>query len=275
MIYTDDKLPAKICELPGFLLSPYFTGRGDELQQIERVFSISSGDLPQRCIIHGMPGVGKTQLALKFATLACQNRQYPYVFWVSGVSVEKLSQDVSKIVDLVRLSGWHALNQASKLTAARAWLEDSTAARSWLVILDNVSEETAMTILRDFLPRENFKGRVLITTRIAAIVERFTALGTLSELALQPPGIGHAIAMLVAGAHLKHEGREGASDIKIERLVQSVGNLPLAIDQAASYMRETRSSPQEVLDVYNSEEVLEVSEESGKYLEIDGRLRYE
>ena len=230
------------------------------------MFSTSSGDPPARCVIHGMPGVGKTQLALKFAMLAFQNRQYPYVFWVSGVSVEKLSQDVSKMVDLVRLPGRHTLNQASRLTAARAWFEDSTAVRSWLVVLDNVSEETAIKILRDFLPRENCNGRLLITTRIAAIVERFTASGTLSQLALQPPGISHAVTMLVAGAHLEQEDRERASYITIEHLVQSVGNLPLAIDQAASYMRETRSSPQEVLDVYNSEEVSEVSGESGKFL---------
>lgn len=215
MIYTDDKLPAKICELPNFLLSPYFTGRGDELQQIERVFSISSGDLPQRCVIHGMPGVRKTQLALKFATLAFQNRQSPYVFWVSGVSVEKLSQDISKMVDLIRLPGRHTLNQASKLTTARAWLEDSTAARSWLVVLDNVSEEAATTTLRDFLPRENCKGRLLITTRMAAMVERFTASGTLFQLALQPLGVGQAVVMLVAGAYLEQDGREGASDTNI------------------------------------------------------------
>lgn len=56
-----------------------------------------------------MPGVGKTQLALKFAMLAFQKGQYPYVFWVSGVSVEKLSQDVSKMVDLLRLPGRHTL----------------------------------------------------------------------------------------------------------------------------------------------------------------------
>ncbi len=215
-----------------------------------------------------MPGVGKTQLALKVATLAFQNGQYPHVFWVSAASVEKLSKDVSKMVDLLRLPGRHTLNQASKLTAARAWLEDSTAARSWLVVLDNVSEETAITMLYDFLPRENCKGRLLITTRLAAMVERFTASGTLSQLALQPPGIGHATAILMAGAHLEQEGWKGASYTNIKYLVRSVGNLPLAIDQAASYIREFGSSPQEVLDAYNSEEVSEVSGESGKYSEM-------
>lgn len=264
MIYIDDKLPAKICELPNFLLSPYFTGRGDELQQIDRAFSTSSGDLPQYCVIHGMPGVGKTQLALKFATLAFQNGQYPYVFWLSAVSVEKLSQDISKAVDLLRLLGRHTLNQASKLTAARGWLEDSTIAKSWLVVLDNVSEETATTTLRDFLPQVNCKGRILMTTRVATITERYTASGGSSQLALQAPGIDDAVAMLSVIAKLEREGKEAANHTDAERLVRSVGSLPLAVDQAASYMRETGCSYQEVLDVYKGDEVLEVRKENSR-----------
>lgn len=181
-----------------------------------------------------MPGVGKTQLALKFATLAFQNDQYPYIFWVSAASVEKLSQDVSKMVDLLCLLGRHTLNQASRLTAARVWLENATAAKSWLVVLDNVGEETATTTLRDFLPRHNCRGRILMTTRIATIAERYTALGGSPLLALQPPEIDDAVAILSAAAELEQESMEEVGRADAERLVRSVGNLPLAIDQAAS-----------------------------------------
>lgn len=208
-----------------------------------------------------MPGVGKTQLALKFATLAFQKGQHSYIFWVSAVSVEKLTQDASKLVDLLRLPGRYTLNQASRVTAARAWLEDSTAAKSWLVVLDNLSEETAITILRDFLPRHNHGGRILMTTRTATIAERFTAPGGSSQLALQPPGIDDAIVMLSSGAKLEQKGQKEASCADLEHLVRSVGSLPLAIDQAASFMRHTGSNPQEVLNVYESEEVMEVSEQ--------------
>ena len=250
MIYTDKELPIKICELSTFILSPYFTGRDNKLQQIERLSSTSSDDLPQRCVICGMPGVGKTQLALKFAIFAFQNGQYPYVFGVSAALVEKLSQDVSKMVDLLRLPGRHTLNQASKLTTARTWLEDSTASRSWLVVLDNMNEETTMTMLHGFLPRDNCQDRLLITTRIATIAQRYTTSGGISQSALQPPRIEDAIEILSAGAKRQREGMEEVSRADAERLVRSVGNFPLAIDQAASYMRENGSSAQEVLDVY-------------------------
>ncbi len=90
-----------------------------------------------------MPGPGKTQLALKFATLVFQKGQHPYVFWVSAVSVEKVTRDFSKLADRLRLPGRYTLDQASKLTMTRAWLEEPTAGRSWLVVFNNVSEETA------------------------------------------------------------------------------------------------------------------------------------
>jgi len=174
--------------------------------------------------------------------------------------VEKLTRDFSKLVDLLRLPGRYTLDQVSKLTVARAWLEDPTAARGWLVVLDNVTQETSV-MLRDILPRRNSEGRLLFTTRTKKIADVFTGPGNLSQLALQPPGMGDAVAMLSAGAGIERESGGEASYADAEQVVRSVGNLPLAIDQAASYMRETGSSPQEVLNVYESEEVIEVNKQ--------------
>ncbi len=204
-----------------------------------------------------MPGVGKTQLALKFASLASQRSQYAYVFWMSAASVEKLTRDFSKLVDLLRLPGWSALDQASKVTVARAWLEDPTAAKSWLVVLDNVTQETSV-ILRDMLPRRNSGGRLLLTTRTTKIADVFTAPGKSSQLALQPPGTGDAVAMLSAGAGMEREGAMAASYADAEQVVRFVGKLPLAIDQAASFIRDTGRSANEILDIYRSEEAVEV-----------------
>ena len=268
----DDRTPTSVCELPSSLLSPHFTGRNDELQEIEHRFNTSSIDQPGRCIIHGMPGLGKTQLALKFATLAFQKGQHPYVFWVSAVSVEKLTRGLSKLADLVRLPGRQTLDQASRLTVVRAWLEDQTAAKSWLVVLDNVSEETAV-MLRDALPRKNHRGRLLMTTRTAKIAAVFGALGESSQLALQPLKLGDAIAMLVAGANKERENGQEVSHTDAEHLVRLVGNLPLAIDQAASFMRETGSGLREVLDMYKSDEVSEVIETRDKDSEVAVSLR--
>jgi hypothetical protein len=80
-----------------------------------------------------------------------------------------------------------------------------------------------------------------------------TVPGKSLMLALQPPGIDDAVAMLVAGAGLGGGRSEEASHADLKRLVRSVGNLPLAVDQAAY-----GSSMKELLDLYESEEIVEV-----------------
>ncbi|KAL8874887.1 MAG: hypothetical protein Q9198_006681 [Flavoplaca austrocitrina] len=64
--------------------------------------------------------------------------------------------------------------------------------------------------------------------------------------------------MLAAGARRGGEGTEDASYADLEPLVRSVGHLPLAIDQAASYLKESGSSTKELLDLYQSQEIIEV-----------------
>ncbi|KAL8885668.1 MAG: hypothetical protein Q9215_006511 [Flavoplaca cf. flavocitrina] len=253
---SDHRLPASIRELPDAILSSHFTGRVDELQQIDRAFSASSSDLPARCVIHGMPGVGKTQLALQHATLASEQSKDMYTFWVSAASVEKLARDFSKLVDLC-LPGRHALDQATKLTLARAWLEDPTAAKKWLLVLDNVTQETSRMILEEILPRRNSGGRLLFTTRTASIAESCTISSKSLMIALQPPGLHDAVKMLAAGARRDGEGTEDASYADLEPLVRSVGHLPLAIDQAASYLKRYGGT-KELLDLYQSEDIMEV-----------------
>lgn len=216
-----------------------------------------------------MPGVGKTQLALRYARLAFERGQDEYIFWVSAGSVEKLARDFSKVADLLRLSYQNALDQATKLVVARAWLEDSTTKKNWLLILDNVTRETITMMLFDIVPRRNSNGRLLFTTRTATIADSCTIPDQSLTIALQPPGIDDAIATLAAGAEMGGESRNEVSNADLERLVRSVGDLPLAIDQAASYSKGYASSMKELLDLYKSEETMEVT---GKH-DIDFKTR--
>ena len=85
-------------------------------------------------------------------------------------------------------------------------------------------------------------------------------------LALQPPSIDDAVAILLEQSGNGRAGQRSASDAELESLVASVGNLPLAIDQAASYMKAYKSSVRDLLGIYKSENIVEVMMRHGKSL---------
>jgi hypothetical protein len=54
-------------DAPLDLLSIYFTGCQKELADSQRILDVVRDDMPARCVVHGMHGRGKTELALQFA----------------------------------------------------------------------------------------------------------------------------------------------------------------------------------------------------------------
>jgi hypothetical protein len=62
-----------------------------------------------------MPGLGKTQVALKYAELASKEKRYPYIFWISAASIDKLIQGFSKLLDLVAFAGRATLGRVGTL----------------------------------------------------------------------------------------------------------------------------------------------------------------
>jgi hypothetical protein len=209
--------------------------------------------------VHGMPGLGKTQLALQFAVLAKKENRYPYVFWVSATSIGKVTRDFTKLGHLLRLSGHYILDQAAQLTNVRSWLEDTAVTRTWLVILDDVTQETIDVLREDILPRRNCQGRILFTTRTEKVAKSLVkVLGATSEIPLQGLCIDDSVKMLLAGAKMDRRRIEQDGRADIENLIKRVGNLPLAIAHAAAYMREYRCDAMDFLRISQNEEYNDV-----------------
>ena len=93
------------------LLSPHSTSRGEELDGIQKGLGMSHGSAPTHYAVHGMPGVGKTQLALQFAQLSYSQRQYLLVFWILG---EKLNQGFAKVLSGMCSTFGHYPSQEAK-----------------------------------------------------------------------------------------------------------------------------------------------------------------
>jgi hypothetical protein len=249
-------------DAPVDLLSVHFTGREKELACIANALDEAQGDVPTRCVIHGMHGIGKTQLALRFAKTAFDRQRFSLIFWITATTVEKLHQGFSHLLDLVDHPYRALPQQSSRLTAARRWLEESSSV-DWLVVLDDVDRET-LGFLREHLPRKNSRGSILVTTRTEGVAKAVASVGGQQHtvLELQLPDAKDAARLLLG--HLANNGIDAflatpSTASKAEEVVGCVGFLPLAVAQAASFMAETHKSLDNLLDLYKSDHKIDVS----------------
>jgi hypothetical protein len=250
-------------DAPIDLLSPHFTGREGELGDIGKGLGASHGSAPTRYAVHGMPGVGKTQLALQFAKLSYNRQQYSLVFWISGATVEKLNQGFAKVLTLVGHPDYSNSDQNIRLTSARRWFEEpkviGPGPSNWLLVLDNISQD-AVSFLREHLPRKNSTGNILFTTRTRAVAEAVATVAGQQHhiLELLIPSLEHARNQLLKEAGMDSTDPVSPSMNSAEALVKCIGRLPLAISHAASFAKQSHSRLDAMLDLYRSKHKYDV-----------------
>ena len=246
------------------LLSPHFTGREDELDDIGNGLSSSNSNGPTRYALHGMPGVGKTQLTLQFAQLSYNQQRYALVFWISGTTVEKLNQGFAKVLTLVGHPDYSNSDQNIRLTSARRWLEEANmngpGPSNWLLILDNINMDT-VSFLREHLPRKNASGNILFTARTRDVAKAVTTvagqpLHRVFELLV--PNLEHATKQLLKEAGINSTDPASGPINSAEALVKCIGRLPLAISHAASFSKQSQNSLNDVLGLYQSKHKYDV-----------------
>jgi signal recognition particle receptor subunit beta len=260
----------RIFDLPG-LLTPCFTGRDSNLIQLHNILQTptEAETNEQDCIyyrraaIYGMPGSGKTQLALKYASN--YREQYSAVFFVSAARKSTLSDGYERIISLLDLPEKSRTEPAIKIAAARTWLENSRShdGKNWLLIVDNVNPEivegedqnmddmdaTVTDLVRDFLPREGTspRGSILLTTRKPRVAE--TVVGSNSNLCI---GLGEMDKKDAVDLLLRASGQANTSD-SAETIVKELGYHPLAINQAATLMKVAEIDCEHFLESFHEE----------------------
>ena len=248
-------------DAPIDLLSSHFTGREEELNHIAEVLCAGQGNVPARYVVHGMQGLGKTQLALKYAELSFRRQQYSAIFWISGASVEKLHQGFTKVLYLVGHPDRDTPEQGIKLTLARRWLEEHITDSSfkWLLVVDNVAQE-AVGFLREHFPRKNASGNILLTTRTRDVAQAVTTVaGQRHQIVeLRAPDLQCAALLLLREAGINTNDTDPTTIDRAETLVKCVGCLPLAISHAASFAQQSNKNLEDVLLLYQSKHKYEV-----------------
>ncbi|KZP17605.1 TPR-like protein [Athelia psychrophila] len=226
-------------DAPVDLISSCFTGRREDVQCIANAFASPTGSAPARYAIWGMPGLGKSQLGLKYAHSSFESGRHTHIFAISATTVEKLTQGLTGVLELVQHSARHNPDQSVQLTAARHCFEhpEKYGFVQWLIIFDNATSET-VSFLRQHLPRQNANGSILITTRTLEIARALTNVAgqqhPICELKALSPIQSAELLLKTAGIPTS-----AALDLEsAKKLVERMGCLPLAVAQAGALMKQ-------------------------------------
>jgi len=211
--------------------NPHFKGRAELLKALyDKLCQSLPDQYNHRVALYGLGGVGKTQLALEYVYQHYRDNQtYDRVYWVSADSQASFFTALQEIG--VRT---HCVPETADLkppeiaTRVIRWLNTQ---ESLLFVLDNLDDiSVAEEYLLEMAPRRH----MLITTRNEHC-DDIPAEG------LQVPVLdtSEAIELLLRRSKVAAVGEKTEAEIKAaHEIVMELGCLPLAIEQAAAYIRE-------------------------------------
>lgn len=163
------------------------------------------------------------------------------VFWIHAGTHIKFEQDYRKVAKLASIPTYDD-SKVDIRPLVRDWLERPESG-NWILVLDNADSLTDFfgrstnngdvdNALEKFIPQGS-RGTVLVTTRDKVIASRLCDNHVLPWKAMNPD---HAISLFRSHFPLQTE-----SDVQLlDDLLKELSFLPLAIVQAASYLRENR-----------------------------------
>ena len=191
--------------------NPGFTGR-DQLLQVLRE-RLLSGDRAVVQALHGIGGVGKTQIAIEYAHRFASD--YDLGWWIAAEDPALVGNQIAALA--VEL-GCVATGSETAV-AVRAVMTKLRSMDRWLLVFDNAEE--AVDLLT-WLP-SGASGHVLITSRRGGWTE------IAAPVSITPFERAESIQVLRSRV-LK------LSQNHADKLADALGDLPLAIVQAADYL---------------------------------------
>ncbi|KAM3548309.1 hypothetical protein MY1884_009233 [Beauveria asiatica] len=227
-----------------------FTGRRATLETIGKMLTANMGSQARVALI-GMGGVGKTEIVRAFIRSPMAIAAFSSVLWVFAQSRTQAIKSFSKLAAALALAQPSAssnpINSApagvtgtaeipEEVSAVLDWMSEEDN-QDWLLVIDNLDDLESFDI-EDFLPKVSF-GHIIFTSRR-------TSAGRLGQsINISVMSDSEAVQML----HRCSGAKRPAQDDVAMQLTQALGNLPLALDQAAAYIAAQDSSYEHYQDL--------------------------
>lgn len=253
---TDTSTPAT--NGPWFLL-PYsrnelFVGRSSTLQQLNSWIGSPLENrhrgVHKRAALHGLGGIGKTQVVIEWAYKMRQRDDGLSIFWVHASTTERFIEAYTSIARTCQIPGASA-GGSDLLNKVKEWLGSSHQQHPWLMIVDNADDIEVFlersgdagyrAKMHKYLPSSP-NGSVLFTSRSKHAAVDLTEGRTL--ITITEPSPEECIDLI--------RGRLPASTHTVKNissLAKELGYLPLALSQAISYLQKNSLSVPQYLDM--------------------------
>lgn len=178
------------------------------------------------CTDHLQGGCGKTQAALRYAFHARFRYKSGVVFFDAS-STSTLIADFHRVHDFLNLG-----SVSNKIESLKQWFSNQKN-QDWLMIFDNADDLTSVP-LKKYFPASSW-GHIIITGRDQSMIGQLAHVGE----PLKPLDEANAMSVLFA----KTAAPSSPANIKeAKAIVNLLGCLPLAIDQAGAFIRRRGKS---------------------------------
>ena len=168
-------IPLDLSKVPAI---DQFVGRTEDLQSLWKILQPSVSSMRKVVILHGLGGIGKTQLAIQFARL--HQNEFSAIFWLNGKTKEALLFSLADLLNklpgmdmTIDLKTEEHIEQAARQVLQ--WLATPNNCK-WLLIFDNVDKYSETEQIEGqynvtkFFPSADH-GSIIITTRVLRMAE--------------------------------------------------------------------------------------------------------
>ncbi|KAG8162876.1 hypothetical protein KVR01_007354 [Diaporthe batatas] len=239
-----------------FERNPLFTGRGSELDQLQRM--LLANDQFTKVAVSGLGGVGKTQLVLELLYRLREKHKQCSAIWIQAKTMESLDQGYHEAARRFGLRDSQAKDTNIK-EILRDFLSHENAGH-WVLVFDNAddvdmwtgdntaSDQTSSKRLLEYIPRST-TGRVIFTTR-----DRKVGVKLAHQNIVEVRNMAESTAAQMLRNSLIRKELVDSQQAETKAILAWLTHLPLAIAQAAAYINETGIAISDYLSLVSCQE---------------------